>query len=114
MSSQSPQDQPALRPSDSATPITTSEQAEGNTDTTGTPDDDNDNDATTEDTAAGDLPMSMTASVILTNLPKDASHALALVDELDDFKGTRFISCYSSMYVWKDKDEFPTLKWNQC
>lgn len=55
----------------------------------------NDNDAATttaedavaDDTDTGDLPMSMSASVILTNLPKDASHALALVDELDDFKG---------------------------
>ena len=35
-----------------------------------------------------DLPMSMTASVILTNLPKDASQALADVDALDDRKGT--------------------------
>jgi hypothetical protein len=97
MSSQSLQDQPALRPSASATPITTSEQAEGNTDTS-TPDD-NDNDATTEDTAAGDLPMSMSASVILTNLPKDASHALALVDELDDFKGMRFYF-FPTTYGW--------------
>lgn len=95
MSSQSPQDQSALRPSGSATPINTSEQAEGNTDTS-TPDD-NDNDPTTEDTAAGDLPMSMSASVILTNLPKDASHALALVDELDDFKGMAFISSHLCM-----------------
>lgn len=73
-------------------------QPEGNTATQ--PDDndnDNDNDTTPEaadpdadttDAATGDLPMSMNASVILTNLPKDASHALALVDELDDFKGT--------------------------
>jgi ubiquitin-like protein ATG12 len=35
-----------------------------------------------------DLPMSMTASVILTNLPKDASQALADVEALDDRKGT--------------------------
>jgi hypothetical protein len=35
-----------------------------------------------------DLPMSMTASVILTNLPKDASQALADVETLDDRKGT--------------------------
>jgi ubiquitin-like protein ATG12 len=34
-----------------------------------------------------DLPMSMTASVILTNLPKDASQALADVEALDDRKG---------------------------
>lgn len=35
-----------------------------------------------------DLPMSMTASVILTNLPKDASQALADVEALDDRKGS--------------------------
>jgi hypothetical protein len=35
-----------------------------------------------------DLPMSMTASVILTNLPKDASQALADVEALDDKKST--------------------------
>ena len=34
-----------------------------------------------------DLPLSMTASVILTNLPKDASQALADVEALDDKKG---------------------------
>ncbi|KAK5196680.1 Ubiquitin-like protein [Exophiala xenobiotica] len=34
----------------------------------------------------GDLPMSMTASVILTNLPKDASAALKEVEELDERK----------------------------
>ncbi|KIW16222.1 ubiquitin-like protein ATG12 [Exophiala spinifera] len=34
----------------------------------------------------GDLPMSMTASVILTNLPKDASAALKDVEELDNRK----------------------------
>ncbi len=34
-----------------------------------------------------DLPMSMTASVILTNLPKDATQALADVETLDDRKG---------------------------
>jgi hypothetical protein len=34
-----------------------------------------------------DLPMGMTASVILTNLPKDASQALADVEALDDRKG---------------------------
>ena len=33
-----------------------------------------------------DLPMSMMASVILTNLPKDATEALADVDALDDKK----------------------------
>ncbi len=36
----------------------------------------------------GDLPMSMTASVILTNLPKDASAALKEVEEMDERKGT--------------------------
>jgi hypothetical protein len=38
------------------------------------------------------LPMSMTASVILTNLPKDASAALKEVEEMDERKGT-FTSC---------------------
>jgi len=47
-------------------------------------DDDNDRDEGT----GGDLPMSMTASVILTNLPKDASQALRDVEEIDDRKGT--------------------------
>jgi ubiquitin-like protein ATG12 len=47
------------------------------------------NDATVPDEDHGvDLPMSMTASVILTNLPKDASQALADVEALDDRKGT--------------------------
>ena len=34
-----------------------------------------------------DLPMSMTASVILTNLPKDATQAMVEVEALDDRKG---------------------------
>ena len=34
-----------------------------------------------------DLPMSMMASVILTNLPRDATQALADVEALDDKKG---------------------------
>lgn len=34
-----------------------------------------------------DLPMSMTASVILTHLPQDASLALKDVERLDDVKG---------------------------
>lgn len=34
-----------------------------------------------------ELPMSMTASVILTNLPRDATQALADVEALDDRKG---------------------------
>lgn len=35
----------------------------------------------------GDLPMSMSASVMLTHLPKDASQALKEVEEIDDRKG---------------------------
>jgi len=35
-----------------------------------------------------DMPMSMTASVVLTHLPRDASQALKDVDALDDRKGT--------------------------
>lgn len=34
-----------------------------------------------------DLPMSMSASVNLTHLPKDATQALADVEALDDVKG---------------------------
>ena len=48
-----------------------------------------------------DLPMSMTASVILTNLPKDASQALADVEALDDRKGTSTLSSsYSAPCTW--------------
>lgn len=36
-----------------------------------------------------DMPMSMTASMILTNLPKDSTQALAEVDSLDDRKGNK-------------------------
>ncbi|EHY57713.1 Ubiquitin-like protein [Exophiala dermatitidis] len=39
-----------------------------------------------EGNGGGDLPMSMTASVILTNLPKDAGQALKEVDEIDNHK----------------------------
>jgi ubiquitin-like protein ATG12 len=42
---------------------------------------------TQNDPTEGDLPMSMMASVILTNLPKDASQALKDVEEIDNFKG---------------------------
>lgn len=50
--------------------------------------DNNDNNADNEDEpAGGDLPMSMTASVILTHLPRDASQALQEVDEIDNRKG---------------------------
>jgi ubiquitin-like protein ATG12 len=41
-----------------------------------------------DDDEAGDLPMSMTASVMLSQLPKDASQALKEIDALDDRKGT--------------------------
>ncbi|KIX05779.1 uncharacterized protein Z518_03751 [Rhinocladiella mackenziei CBS 650.93] len=61
-----------------------------NTDLATTEDDENDdreNKENLDDTAAGgDLPMSMTASVILTNLPRDASQALKEVEEIDDRK----------------------------
>lgn len=39
-----------------------------------------------ENNGEGDLPMSMTASVMLTQLPKDASAALREVDAIDDRK----------------------------
>ena len=36
---------------------------------------------------APDMPMSMTASMIMTHLPKDSTQALAEIDKLDDRKG---------------------------
>lgn len=39
-----------------------------------------------------DLPMTMSASVILTNLPKDASEALGEVEALDRGKGMDSVS----------------------
>ena len=36
---------------------------------------------------APDLPMSMTASMILTHLPQDATQALKDIESIDDFKG---------------------------
>lgn len=60
-----------------------------NTDIAGRTDNDNEDDQENE-TQQGDLPMSMTASVILTNLPKDASQALQEVEEIDDRKGKAF------------------------
>lgn len=62
------------------------EQPDINTDIAGRTDNDNEDDQENE-TQPGDLPMSMTASVILTNLPKDASQALREVEEIDDRKG---------------------------
>ncbi|KEF51741.1 autophagy-like protein 12 [Exophiala aquamarina CBS 119918] len=90
MSSQSAPDQPHPKPQ----PVLDEQEADDGADSTSAPNENNsDNDATSAaegataaDTDTGDLPMSMSASVLLTNLPKDASHALALVDELDDFK----------------------------
>lgn len=41
-----------------------------------------------DESPGADLPMTMTASVILTNLPKDASEALGEVDALDQGKVT--------------------------
>ena len=41
--------------------------------------------------------MSMTASVILTHLPKDATQALADVDALDDVKGMFSLSRYTGL-----------------
>lgn len=87
--------QPAAnRPPPPPSPQRTSDEQPGETNSgsSSPSNDDNDNDENDNDndndTATGDLPMSMHASVILTNLPKDASAALALVDDLDDFKGT--------------------------
>jgi hypothetical protein len=46
-----------------------------------------------------DLPMSMTASVILTHLPEDATQALADVEAMDDVKGRweKLNSCIQSL-----------------
>ncbi len=41
-----------------------------------------------------DLPMTMSASVILTNLPKDASEALSEVEALDKGKGMGYTPQY--------------------
>ena len=72
-------------PSLSPNPSRSDELPDINTDAAAMPDDD-DNDR--DEGTGGDLPMSMTASVILTNLPKDASQALRDVEEIDDRKGT--------------------------
>ncbi|KIW73840.1 hypothetical protein PV04_01927 [Phialophora macrospora] len=45
-----------------------------------------DDSGASDDPAEGDLPMSMTASVMLTNLPKDASQALREIEAIDDRK----------------------------
>ncbi|EXJ95182.1 autophagy-like protein 12 [Capronia coronata CBS 617.96] len=59
-------------------------QHKTNADNIATPDDEDEDDQ--EGVGGGDLPMSMTASVILTHLPKDASQALKEVDEIDNHK----------------------------
>jgi ubiquitin-like protein ATG12 len=46
-----------------------------------------DDSSASDDNAEGDLPMSMTASVMLTHLPKDASQALKEIEAIDDRKG---------------------------
>jgi len=46
------------------------------------------------DSDVADLPMGMTASVILTSLPKDASQALKDVEVLDDRKGSCLLFLY--------------------
>jgi len=50
------------------------------------PDTNTSSEDTEDDTTGGDLPMSMTASVMLTNLPKDASQALKEIEAIDDRK----------------------------
>lgn len=40
-----------------------------------------------DDSHGADLPMNMTASVMLTGLPRDAHQALADVQAIDDGKG---------------------------
>ncbi|KIV80149.1 hypothetical protein PV11_07670 [Exophiala sideris] len=62
------------------------QQPDINNDLAGNTETDNNDDDGESDAHQGDLPMSMTASVILTNLPKDASQALREVEEIDDRK----------------------------
>jgi len=62
------------------------QQPDINTDLAGTAEHDNGDDEQDNEAHQGDLPMSMTASVILSNLPKDASQALKEVEEIDDRK----------------------------
>lgn len=81
MSSQSSLPQ---RPSSSRANVSRSDPPDATSEASTPDDDDGDQD---DETAGGNLPMSMSASVILTNLPKDASEALSLVDDLDNFKG---------------------------
>ena len=50
---------------------------------------DDESPAVPDDDRTADLPMSMTASMILTNLPKDATQALADTEALDGRKGKR-------------------------
>ncbi len=63
-----------------------------NTTTTGSTGTDNAPPAATvpDEDPGVDLPMTMSASVILTNLPKDASEALGEVEALDKGKGMDF------------------------
>ncbi|OCT53222.1 Ubiquitin-like protein ATG12 [Cladophialophora carrionii] len=60
-------------------------------------DDDNDKNA------EGDLPMSMTASVMLTNLPKDASQALREIEAIDDRKVSVRFQAIGSAPILKQK-----------
>ncbi|ETI27735.1 hypothetical protein G647_00184 [Cladophialophora carrionii CBS 160.54] len=59
-------------------------------------DDDNTN-------AEGDLPMSMTGSVMLTNLPKDASQALREIEAIDDRKVSVRFQAIGSAPILKQK-----------
>jgi ubiquitin-like protein ATG12 len=54
------------------------------------PHDSSDDSTNDEHDAGANLPMSMSASMMLTNLPKDASQALKEIDAIDDRKGTSF------------------------
>jgi ubiquitin-like protein ATG12 len=47
----------------------------------------------TEEESGRDLPMSMTASIMLTQLPKDASQALKDIEAIDDHKSMYWAPC---------------------
>lgn len=81
----SPSQPPRISPASSA-PVRADQQPDGDGDI-----DNGDNADNEDEPAGGDLPMSMTASVILTNLPRDASQALQEVDEIDNRKGMHVV-----------------------
>ncbi|KAJ9607067.1 Ubiquitin-like protein [Cladophialophora chaetospira] len=66
-------------------------------------DDTSSDDSASDDPGARDLPMSMTASVMLTHLPKDASHALKEIEKIDDKKVSVRFHAIGSAPILKQK-----------